>query len=77
MIKTSRHHDADVRVCGNGYDAKAPEAFVTKNEIEVTGRREFRGTKTVCIRDPDRNVLELIGPGPSVAQLIAEHVHSE
>ncbi len=56
-------------------DAEATEAFVTANGIEITGRRDFRGTKTIFIRDPDRNVLELVGPGPSVATLIAEHVH--
>ena len=58
-------------------DAAATEAFVTANNIVITGRREFRGTTTIFIRDPDRNVLELVGPGPSVATLIAEHVHQE
>ena len=57
--------------------AEDTEAFVTNNNIAITGRREFRGTKTIFIRDPDRNVLELVGPGPSVATLIAEHVHSQ
>ena len=56
-------------------DADATEAFVTDNDIAITGRREFRSTKTIFIRDPDRDVLELVGPGPSVAELIAEHVH--
>ncbi len=56
-------------------DAATAEEFVTGNGIAITGRREFRGTKTIFIRDPDRNVLELVGPGPSVADLIAEHVH--
>lgn len=56
-------------------DAEATEAFITENGIAITGRRDFRGTQTIFIRDPDRNVLELVGPGPSVAQLIAEHVH--
>ncbi len=56
-------------------DAEVTEKFVTDNGIAITGRREFRGTKTIFIRDPDRNVLELVGPGPSVAELIAEHVH--
>lgn len=56
-------------------DASATEAFMDENRIAITGRREFRGTTTIFIRDPDRNVLELVGPGPSVAQLIAEHVH--
>jgi lactoylglutathione lyase len=54
--------------------AEETEAFVTANGIEITGRRDFRGAKTIFIRDPDRNVLELIGPGPSVADLIVEHV---
>ena len=57
-------------------DAEAAEAFVTENDIAITGRREFKGTKTIFIRDPDRNVLELVGPGPAVAELIAEHVHA-
>ena len=56
-------------------DAEATEEFVTANGIAITGRRDFRGTKTIFIRDPDRNVLELVGPGPAVADLIAEHVH--
>lgn len=56
-------------------DAEATEAFVQSEGIAITGKREFRGTKTIFIRDPDRNVLELVGPGPSVATLIAEHVH--
>jgi lactoylglutathione lyase len=56
--------------------AEDTEAFVTANNITITGRREFRGTKTIFIRDMDRNVLELVGPGPTVAELIQEHVHS-
>lgn len=51
-------------------------SFVEANDIKITGERSFHGTKTIFIRDPDRNVLELVGPGPSVATLIAEHVHS-
>lgn len=54
--------------------AEDTEDFVTRAGMAITGRREFRGTKTIFIRDPDRNVLELVGPGPSVAKLIAEHV---
>lgn len=57
-------------------DADATEAFVTENDIAITGRRAFKGTRTIFIRDPDRNVLELVGPGPSVAELISDHVHA-
>lgn len=57
-------------------DAEATEYFVSDNGIEITGRRAFRGTKTIFNRDPDRNVLELVGPGPSVATLIAEQVNN-
>ena len=52
-------------------DAEATEKFVTEAGIAITGRRDFRGVKTIFIRDPDRNVLELIGPGPSAAENIA------
>ncbi|MFY0679591.1 MAG: VOC family protein [Thalassovita sp.] len=55
-------------------DAEATEAFVTQNGITITGRRDFQGTKTIFVRDPDRNVFELIGPGPSAASLIDKHV---
>ena len=34
--------------------AEDTEAFVNANDIAITGRREFRGTKTIFIRDPDR-----------------------
>lgn len=54
--------------------AEATVAFVEDNGIEITGRRSFRGTETIFIRDPDRNVLELVGPGPAVSELIADHV---
>ena len=54
--------------------AEETEAFAQANGIEITGRREFRGTKTIFIRDPDRTVLELVGPGPSVAELIYDHL---
>jgi len=55
-------------------DAEETEAFVAANGIAVTGRRDFEGTRAIFIRDPDRNVFELIGPGPSAASLIAKHV---
>ncbi|MEM7024213.1 MAG: VOC family protein [Pseudomonadota bacterium] len=50
------------------------EAFLAQHDIAISGRREFRGVKTVFIRDPDRNVLELIGQGPSVVELISDYV---
>ncbi|MBO6892094.1 MAG: VOC family protein [Roseibium sp.] len=58
-------------------DAEATEQFAVDSGFEITGRRTFRGTKTIFIRDPDRNVLELVGPGPSVAELIADHLHGD
>lgn len=55
-------------------DADATEAFVTAQGFAITGRRAFRGVKTIFIRDPDRTVLELVGPGAPVADLIAAHM---
>ncbi len=57
--------------------AEDTRSFVETNDILITGHRSFRGTETIFIRDPDRNVLELVGPGPSVATLIAEQVHAQ
>ncbi|WP_298296633.1 hypothetical protein [uncultured Litoreibacter sp.] len=56
-------------------DAEATEAFIDGSGIAITSRLEFKGTKTFFIRDPDCDVLELVGPGPTVAELIADHVH--
>ena len=50
------------------------ENLFQESGVTITGRRSFRGVSTVFIRDPDRNVLELVGPGPSVSELIREHV---
>ena len=58
-------------------NAEATEAFIARKGINKTGHREFRGIKTIFIRDPDRNVLELVGPGPSVAELITRNVDTE
>ncbi len=54
--------------------AEDTRSFVEAQGITITEKRSFRGTETIFIRDPDGNVLELVGPGPSVAVLIAEHV---
>ena len=53
------------------------ERLFEDSDIQITGRREFRGVKAVFIRDPDRNVLEIIGPGPDVADLISDAQHAD
>lgn len=55
---------------------EAAETLFADADMPVTGRREFRGVKAIFVRDPDRNVLEIIGPGPDVADLIADHQHA-
>jgi lactoylglutathione lyase len=47
--------------------AEDAESFLQDNGIPITGRHTFKGVKTVFIRDPDRNVIELVGPGLTVA----------
>ena len=55
-------------------DAAAAQRHIEDLGIAITGRRDFEGVQTIFIRDPDRNVLELVGPGPTVADLIVRHV---
>ncbi|NRA86676.1 MAG: VOC family protein [Rhizobiales bacterium] len=57
-------------------NAEATEKLMTDNNIAITGRRDFGGTKTIFVRDPDRTVLELVGPGLPAASLIVKHVNS-
>ena len=52
------------------------EALFEKQGIAITGRRKFRGGEALFIRDPDRNVLELVGPGPSITDLISDQMHA-
>lgn len=58
-------------------DVGATDVFVARNGIAISGRRASRGARAVFIRDPDRNVLNRVGPGPSVADVIADQVHAE
>jgi catechol 2,3-dioxygenase-like lactoylglutathione lyase family enzyme len=50
------------------------ESFLQDHDIPIPGRHAFKGVKTVFIRDPDRNVIELVGPGLTVAYLSGERV---
>lgn len=46
------------------------EAFLHKAQIKITSRRQFMGVSSVFIHDPDQNVIEIVGEGPDVADLI-------
>ena len=52
---------------------EATETMLGKAGIEVTDRRSFMGVDALFVRDPDRTVIEIIGPGPDVADLISQH----
>jgi len=52
---------------------EATENMLEKAGITISDRRSFMGTKALFIRDPDRTVIEIIGEGPDVANLIAAH----
>ncbi len=49
---------------------KATEAALGKAGIPISDRRHFMDVHSVFIRDPDRNVIEIVGEGPDVADLI-------
>ena len=49
---------------------EATEVFLEEAEIPISARRHFMGVTSVFIRDPDRNVIEIVGEGPDVADLI-------
>ena len=36
------------------------ESLMTELGVEITGRHTFEGINTIFIRDPDRNVIELV-----------------
>ncbi len=48
------------------------ESFLQDHGIAITGRRGFEGGKALFIRDPDRNVIELVGQGLAVADLTGD-----
>lgn len=45
--------------------------LMEREQIKITGKHSFRGMETIFIRDPDRNVLELVAPGPSVVEQVS------
>ena len=51
-------------------DIAGTEKALAKAGIPIPDRRHFMGMSTIFIRDPDRNLLELVGEGPDVATLI-------
>ena len=51
-------------------DIAATESALAAAGIAISDRRRFMGVSTVFIRDPDRNVIEIVGEGPDVADLI-------
>ena len=52
---------------------EATNAMFEEAGIPITDRRSFMGVDALFVRDPDRTVIEIIGPGPDVADLIAKH----
>ncbi len=48
----------------------ATEESLANAGIAISDRRHFMGVSSVFIRDPDRNVIEIVGEGPDVADLI-------
>ncbi|MGI9425925.1 MAG: VOC family protein [Hyphomicrobiaceae bacterium] len=52
---------------------EATNEMLDEADIAITDRRSFMGVDALFVRDPDRTVIEIIGPGPDVADLIAKH----
>jgi lactoylglutathione lyase len=36
------------------------EMMFGENDIKITGRHQFKGINTIFVRDPDRNVVEIV-----------------
>ena len=54
---------------------EAAERLFESHDIAITGRHSFKGINTIFIRDPDRNVIELVQhTGPDFfADIGSEH----
>ncbi len=47
------------------------ESLLAEKGIAITGRHQFGGMTSIFVRDPDRNVLEIVGPGQGIADRAA------
>lgn len=55
----------------------ATEDSLAAAGIPISDRRHFMGVSTVFICDPDRTVIEIVGEGPDVADLILAYEAGE
>jgi catechol 2,3-dioxygenase-like lactoylglutathione lyase family enzyme len=72
LMDVAEKHPGYTHVALKLESAEDAECFLQDHDIPITGRHTFKGVKTVFIRDPDRNVIELVGPGLPLADLIGE-----
>jgi lactoylglutathione lyase len=56
---------------------EATEVFLKEASIPITSRRHFMGVSSVFIHDPDNTVIEIVGEGPDVADLILAYEASQ
>jgi catechol 2,3-dioxygenase-like lactoylglutathione lyase family enzyme len=72
LMDVAEKHPGYTHVALKLESAEDAESFLQDRSIAITGRHTFKGVNTVFIRDPDRNVIELVGPGLTVADPIGE-----
>ena len=54
-VKIAKDWDAFVEIVNSGFIAKVPWCESTESEIEIMGKAEMQGVKTLCILTDDDN----------------------
>ena len=60
LMDVAAKHTGYTHVALQIQSVEAAEALMDQLGVAITGRHSFKGINTIFIRDPDRNVIELV-----------------